>query len=77
MLLVGATEPEIQPWLRAAGHATRAVRRVGEALAALGDEPVELVIADREPGGLERADVLGDRHEHLAAEVTAPSSPRR
>jgi len=51
VLLVGATEPEIQPWLRAAGHATRAVRRVGEALAALGEEPVELVIADREPGG--------------------------
>jgi len=51
VLLVGATEPEIQPWLRAAGHATRAVRRVDEALAALGEEPVELVIADREPGG--------------------------
>ena len=57
MLLVGATEPEIQPWLRAAGHATRAVRRVGEALAALGEEPVELVIADREPGGLDASEV--------------------
>jgi len=57
VLLVGATEPEIQPWLRAAGHATRAVRRVGEALAALGEAPVELVIADREPGGLDASEV--------------------
>ena len=51
MLLVGATEPEIQPWLRAAGHSTRAVRGADEALAALGEEPVELVIVDREPAG--------------------------
>jgi PAS domain S-box-containing protein len=57
VLLVGATEPEIQPWLRAAGHATRAVRRVDEALEALGREPVELVIVDREPAGLDAADV--------------------
>ena len=57
MLLVGATEPEIQPWLRAAGHATRAVRGVDEALAALGEEPVELVIADREPAGLDAPEV--------------------
>jgi PAS domain S-box-containing protein len=53
VLLVGATEPEIQPWLRAAGHATRAVRGADEALAALGEEPVELVIVDREPAGLD------------------------
>jgi PAS domain S-box-containing protein len=53
VLLVGATEPEIQPWLRAAGHATRAVRGADEALAALGEEPVELVIVDREPSGLD------------------------
>ncbi len=57
MLLVGAVEPEIQPWLRAAGHATRAVRRADEALAALGEEPVELVIVDREPSGLDAAAV--------------------
>jgi PAS domain S-box-containing protein len=53
VLLVGATEPEIQPWLRATGHTTRAVRRADEALAALGEEPVELVIVDREPSGLD------------------------
>ena len=47
VLLVGATEPEIQPWLRAAGHAIRAVRGVAEALAALDDEPADLV--DRRP----------------------------
>ncbi|HYI18454.1 MAG TPA: hypothetical protein VD836_07070, partial [Solirubrobacteraceae bacterium] len=53
VLLVGATEPEIQPWLRAAGHATRAVRTAGDALAVLAEEPVELVIVDREPAGLD------------------------
>jgi PAS domain S-box-containing protein len=64
VLLVGATEPEIQPWLRAAGHTTRAVRRADEALAALGEEPVELVIADREPGGgLDAAAVCGALRE--------------
>jgi PAS domain S-box-containing protein len=57
VLLVGATEPEIQPWLRAAGHGTRAVRTHDEARAVLAEEPVELVIADREPGGGDAAAV--------------------
>ncbi|HTE64142.1 MAG TPA: PAS domain-containing protein [Solirubrobacteraceae bacterium] len=51
VLLVGATEPEVGSWLRAAGHATRAVPGADAALAALGEEPADLVIADREPGG--------------------------
>ena len=50
MLLVGATEPEVGSWLHAAGHATRAVRGADAALAALGEEPADLVIVDREPG---------------------------
>ena len=41
------------PWLRAAGHLPRSVRRVDDALAALDEEPVDLVIVDREPGGLD------------------------
>ena len=54
VLVVGAAEPEIQPWLRAAGHIVRAVRRVGDAaLPALDEEPADLVIVDREPGGLD------------------------
>ncbi len=57
MLLVGATEPEVGSWLHAAGHATRTVAGVDAALAALGEEPADLVIADREPGGLDVAAV--------------------
>jgi PAS domain S-box-containing protein len=51
VLLVGATEPEIQPWLRAARHVTRAVPGVPEALTALGEEPADLVIVDRDRKG--------------------------
>ena len=51
VLLVGATEPQIGSWLHADGCATRAVRGVNAALAALEDEPADLVIADREPDG--------------------------
>ncbi len=53
VLLVGATEPEVGSWLHAAGHATRSVGGADAALAALGDEPADLVIADREPHGLD------------------------
>ncbi len=51
VLLVGATEPEVGSWLHAAGHATRTVPGAEAALAALGEEPADLVIADREPDG--------------------------
>jgi PAS domain S-box-containing protein len=57
VLLVGAAEPEIQPWLRGAGHLVQAVRRVADARALLDAEPVDLVIVDREPGGLDTAGV--------------------
>ena len=53
VLLVGATEPEVGSWLHAAGHATRTVPGAEAALAALGEEPADLVIADREPDGLD------------------------
>ena len=53
MLIVGAAEPELGSWLRAEGHATRAAANAPAALAALDEEPAELVIVDREPGGLE------------------------
>ncbi len=53
MLLVGAIEPEVHPWLRSAGHIPRGARRVEDALAALDEEPADLVIVDREPGGLD------------------------
>jgi PAS domain S-box-containing protein len=51
VLVVGAAEPEVQPWLRAAGHVTRAAAGADEALATLGDVPTDLVIADRERTG--------------------------
>jgi PAS domain S-box-containing protein len=50
---VGAAEPEIQSWLRAAGHAPRAVRRADAAGLALEEEPVDLVIVDRDSSGLD------------------------
>src|SRR5918912_1892116 len=53
VLVVGAAEPEIQSWLRAAGHAPRAVRRAEAAGAALDEEPVDLVIVDRDSSGLD------------------------
>jgi PAS domain S-box-containing protein len=53
VLIVGATEPEVGSWLHAAGHATRSVGGVEAALEALGEEPADLVIADREPHGLD------------------------
>src|SRR3954469_3926211 len=52
VLVVGAAEPEIQSWLRAAGHAPRAVRRAAAAGPALEEEPVDLVIVDRDAAGL-------------------------
>jgi PAS domain S-box-containing protein len=52
-LVVGAAEPEIQSWLRAAGHLPRAVRRAEAAGEALEEEPVDLVIVDRDSSGLD------------------------
>ena len=67
MLVVGLAEPEIQPWVRAAGHAVRAVRDVRSALAALDEDPADLVIVDREPGGLDVPGVCRKlREDHRA-----------
>ena len=57
VLVVGAAEPEIQSWLRAAGHAPAAVRRADAAGAALEEEPVDLVIVDRDSSGLDAPEV--------------------
>jgi PAS domain S-box-containing protein len=57
VLVVGAAEPEIQSWLRAAGHAPRAVRRAVAAGAALETEPVDLVIVDRDSSGRDAPEV--------------------
>ncbi len=51
VLVVGATEPEVQSWLHADGHATRAVTGAEDALTALGEAPADLVIVDRERRG--------------------------
>jgi PAS domain S-box-containing protein len=56
VLVAGAAEPQVQPWLRAAGFPTRAVPDVAAALAALEDGPPDLVVVDREPAGVEVAD---------------------
>src|SRR6478609_6720710 len=52
VLVVGATEPEIQSWLRAAGHLPRAVRRVSAAGAELEKE-----IVDRDSSGKDAPEV--------------------
>ena len=57
VLVVGAAEPELHPWLHAAGCETRAVRDLEAALAALREAPADLVIADREPRGLDAAGI--------------------
>src|SRR5215210_3047434 len=51
VLVVGATEPEVQSWLRGEGYETLAVATADAALAALGEEAVDLVLADAEPAG--------------------------
>ena len=55
VLLVGATEPEMGSWLHAEGYATRTAGGVEAALEALGEDPADLVIVDREPRGLDAA----------------------
>ena len=62
VLVVGATEREVHPWLRAAGHTTRAAPGADDALAALGEEPADLVIVDRDPGGLDTPDLCRTLH---------------
>jgi PAS domain S-box-containing protein len=56
VLVVGAAEREVQPWLRALGHETRAAPGVDAALEALDREPADLLVVDREPH-LDVADV--------------------
>jgi PAS domain S-box-containing protein len=57
VLVVGAPEPQILPWLRATGCETRSASDVKAALAALGEAPADLVVADREPSGRDVAKV--------------------
>jgi PAS domain S-box-containing protein len=57
VLVVGATEPEVLPWLRAAGHAPHAVPRVSEALRIMEKNPIDLVIVDRDRDGHDAAEV--------------------
>jgi PAS domain S-box-containing protein len=62
VLVVGATEREVHPWLRAAGHATRVAPDAKAALRALGEAPADLVIVDRDPGGLDTPDLCRALH---------------
>jgi len=57
VLVVGMVEPEVTPWLRAAGHAPRTVRDAKSAVKMLEEEPADLVIVDREPAGMDAAGV--------------------
>jgi PAS domain S-box-containing protein len=55
LLLAGAIEPDAQPWLRAAGYDCRAVKDAKAAHEALAEAPADVIIVDREPGGLDVA----------------------
>jgi PAS domain S-box-containing protein len=80
VLVVGAAEPEVHPWLRAAGHSTRTVRDAKTALKALVDEPADLVVVDREPGGRDAPGVcraLRDDHRLGDAWLLAITVPAR
>jgi PAS domain S-box-containing protein len=50
LLLVGAIEPEVQPWLRAAGYEYRVVPTAKAALKALAEAPAQLLVVDGEAG---------------------------
>jgi PAS domain S-box-containing protein len=60
VLLVGAVEPEVRPWLRAGGHVARAVATAADARDEIDVAPADLVIADHEPDGPDVAEVCGD-----------------
>jgi PAS domain S-box-containing protein len=83
VLLVGATEREVQPWLRAGGHASRSAPDAGAALAALDDAVPDLLIVDREQAGQDAAAVCRAlRGEPRLADVwmlaiTVPGQGRR
>jgi PAS domain S-box-containing protein len=51
VLLVGAIEPEVGPWLRGAGHAIRTARTLDAASAAVDEALPDLVVVDADPGG--------------------------
>ena len=81
--MVGAAEPQLGPWLRAAGHETRGAPHVKEAVDALGEAPADLVIADREAPGRDVPGVCRALREDprlgeawLLA-ITSPSQGRR
>jgi PAS domain S-box-containing protein len=56
VLVVGASEPQVPAWLRAAGYPARAASGAVAASAALDEGEADLVIVDRETGGLEVAE---------------------
>jgi PAS domain S-box-containing protein len=66
VLVVGATEPQVRPWLRAAGHATQAVVDVDAAAAMLDEASVDLVVADRERSGRDAAAVCDALRERAS-----------
>ena len=44
LLLVGEIEPEVAPWLRAAGHESRSVSTAKAAMKALVEAPAQLIL---------------------------------
>jgi PAS domain S-box-containing protein len=57
VLVVGAAEPQVHPWLRAMGCETRAAADLDAALSALGDAPADLVLVGAEAGGRDVTDM--------------------
>jgi PAS domain S-box-containing protein len=68
VLVVGAAEPQVPAWLRAAGYPTRAASGADAASAALDESPADLVVVDRETGGLEVAECCATLREDTRLE---------
>ena len=68
MLVVGAAEPQVPAWLRAAGYPTRAATGADAASAALDESAADLVVVDRETGGLEVAECCATLREDTRLE---------
>ena len=81
VLVVGAAEPEVRPGCAPRGTRRARSRDAAAALAALEEEPADLVIVDREPGGLDAPGVCRALREDQRLERRrgcwrSPSRPR-
>ena len=71
VLVVGMVEPEVTPWLRAAGHLPRTVRDAKSAVKMLEDDPADLGIVERLRDETCEAR-QGSKHSPISSRVETP-----